>query len=431
MTIRTQLILPLTLAAATLPLAAQQPVVEQGAIERQGRVWVRQLTCEAPARAGGRLVLRADMGSVHVKPAADNRVRCRTEVRVWAGNEESARRLFRDFQLSVRILPEGGVSVRGRVPHSPRHMKIVYEIQTPRRFNLDLETRGGNLRVADLEGQLQAVTAGGDIEAGNISGAVRAETAGGNISLGNVGQRLEARTAGGNIRVGDISGDAELETSGGEIIVGHIQGTGRAVTAGGDIVLRGASADITVQTAGGQIRIGDAGAGVRARTAGGNIVLDSVRGPIEVETAGGCIYLDRVDSTVQAATAAGTIRALITANAQSFGASLLQTSYGDVQVYLPSDLPLTIDAAIHNASGHKIISDFPLQIQDAGLRFRAEIVEAHGALNGGGQVLRLRTTAGNIEIRRLDTATVKKQEQKKKTLWERLFEWDEDEEDKP
>jgi hypothetical protein len=428
MTMRTQLLLPLALGAAALPLAAQQPVVEQGEIERQGRVWVRQLTCEAPARAGGRLVLRADMGSVDVKPAADNRVRCRAEVRVWAGNEESARRSFRNFQLSVRTLSEGGVSVQGRAPHSPQHMKIVYEIQTPRRFNLDLETGGGNLRVADLEGKLQAVTASGDIDAGDISGAVRAETAGGNISLGNVGQRLQARTAGGNIRAGDISGDAELETSGGEILIGRIEGRGRAVTAGGDIVLRSATADIVAQTAGGQIRIGDAGAGVRAQTAGGNIVLDGVRGLVQVETAGGCIYIDRIDSAVQAATAAGTIRALITANAQSFRASFLQTSFGDVQVYLPSDLPLTIDASIQNAAGHKILSDFPLQIQDAGPRFRAEIVEAHGALNGGGQVLRLRTTAGNIEIRRLDSATVKRQEQKKKTLWERLFEWDEDDE---
>jgi DUF4097 and DUF4098 domain-containing protein YvlB len=427
MTMRKQLVLPLALAAAALPLLAQQPAVQRGEIERQGRVWVQTLNCSAPVRPGGRLVLRADQGSVEVKPAANDRFTCNVRVRVWSRDEQTARRLLRGFQLDLRPLSEGGISLQGRTPHSPRHMKVEYQVQAPRRFNLDLETGGGNLRVAELDGALQAVTAGGDIEAGDISGLVRAETAGGNISFANVGQRFEARTAGGNIRVGDVAGDAEMETSGGEILVGRIQGTGRAVTAGGDIILRSATADIVAETAGGQIRIGAAGAGLRAETAGGNIVLDAGHGLIQVETAGGCIYLDGVDTAVQAATAAGTIRALITANAQSFGASFLETSYGDVQVYLPNDLPLTIDAAIENAAGHKILSDFPLKVEGAGPHYHAQTVEARGALNGGGQVLRLRTIAGNIEIRRLDKATVKKQEQKKKSLWERLFEWDEDE----
>jgi len=433
MTIRTQLFLPLTLAACSLPLApplagqaAQQPTITRGEIERHGHTWVQQLDCSAPVREGGRLVVRVDVGSVEVTPGAADRLTCSVELRVWSKDEGTARRLFQEFQLDLRPLSGGGLSLQARAPHAPRHFKVGYHIETPRRFNLDLETSGGNLRVQQLEGALQAVTAGGDIETGDVSGPVRVETAGGNIAVGNVGRRLQARTAGGNIRAGNISGDAEMETSGGEIIIGRIEGKGRAVTAGGDIVLRGAAADIIAQTAGGQIRIGEAGAGVRAQTAGGNIVLDAVRGPVKVETAGGCIYLDRVDSAVQAATAAGTIRAQFTANAQSFGASFLQTSYGDVLVFLPSDLPLTIDAVIEDASGHKILSDFPLQIQDAGASFRAATVQGRGALNGGGQVLRLRTVAGNIEIRRLDAAALQKQIQKNKSLWERLLNLDED-----
>lgn len=430
--LRFPLLFALVLVAAW-PVAAQELRVQRGEVQRRGDIWEQEVSCSAPVSDGGRLVLRVDMGSVDVTLGPDHRLTCRALLRIYARSEEAARRLLSEFKLGLRSLDNNGVFLQGRVPSSPMHLKVDYQIQVPRRFNLDLETQGGHLQVEALEGNLKGVTAGGNIRAGDISGTVQAVTAGGNISLEHVGQRLEARTAGGSVRVGDADADAVLETSGGKIAAGRIAGTLRAVTAGGDIVLRGAGADITAQTAGGQIRIGEAGGRVRAETAGGSIQLDAVRGPVQVETAGGCIYLDRVDSAVQAATAAGSIRAQITANADSFGASLLQTSFGDVQVYLPHDLPITIEAVIQNAVGHKIVSDFPLQIDEAGRSFRANTVEGWGKLNGGGQVLRLRTSAGNIEIRRLDQTELKKLQQKEQRLWERLLNWkkqsEEDEDD--
>lgn len=420
---RLRFVFPLALVVAALPLLAQdQAYVRRGDITRQGKVWVEEAECGASVRPGGRLLLRADLGSVMVETGRDDSMRCRVHLRAYAGDEQAARRLFRSYELGIQVLPDGGVSLRGRAAGSPTHLRVDYEVQVPRRFNLDLETRGGHLQVQNLEGSLKAVTAGGEIRAADVGGAVRAETAGGSIVLGNVGQRVEARTAGGNIRVGDVTGDAVLETSGGEVVAGRITGSGRAVTAGGDVKLRGAGADLVVRTAGGQIYIGEAGAGVRAVTAGGSIQVDAVRGPVEVETAGGSIYLDRVDSAVQAATMAGTIRAQITANRDSFGASLLQTSFGDVEVFLPPDLPLTIEATIQNASGHKILSDFPLEIKNGKVGFLPGTVQGHGALNGGGVTLRLRTTAGNIQIRKLDLRQLEKLEEKRQRLWQRLLE---------
>jgi DUF4097 and DUF4098 domain-containing protein YvlB len=432
---RFPLILPLALAAVAPPalLAQEGPYVRRGSVELQGHAWVEELECGAPVRPGGRLVLRADQGSVKVGTGRDDFMDCRVRLRAYTKytkQEEEARRLLRSFDLSLRPLSQGALSLRGRVPRSPLHLKVEYDIRLPRRFHLDLETRAGDLEVEELQGELKAVTAGGRIRAGDVTGPVRAETAGGGIVLGTIGQGAEVRTAGGTIRVGNVHGNAILETSGGEIIAGRIVGSGRVVTAGGDIVLRGAGGDLVVQTAGGQIRIGEAGGGVRAETAGGSIVVDAVRGPVQVQTAGGCIYLDRVDSAVQAATAAGSIRAQITAKSDSFGASLLQTSFGDVEVYLPPDLALTIDAAIQNATGHKILSDFPLEISNGGPSFRPRTVEGHGALNGGGVVLRLRTTAGNIQIRKLDARQVEKLEKKKQRLWQRLLNHDHEHQEK-
>jgi len=440
------------LAAATLPLpAAAQTYVRRSDPVREGRTWMEIVDCGTSVVNGGRLALRADVGSVAVKTGAARQLTCQVRLRAYADDEREARQILGRYEITLNATNENNVQLRGRWsagaspappapparpgsrPQSPRapqppqpppgaaRLKVEYEIHVPTRFNLELETRGGEISVERLQGELTAVTAGGSIRTDDVSGPARVETAGGSIVLGNIGNRLEARTAGGAVRVGDVQGDAILETSGGEIVAGRIAGLARAATAGGDILLRATGGDLTAVTAGGQIRLGEAGGRVRAETAGGSIQLDSARGPVQVETAGGCITLDRVGSAVRAATVAGKIRAQITANRESFANSILETSFGDVEVYLPSDLPITIDAVIQNATGHTIVSDFPIQIDNAGPGFRPRVIEARGALNGGGQVLRIRTTAGNIEIRRLDTRQLEQMEEQQNSLWKRLL----------
>lgn len=448
--IRLRLWLLLAVAAAVWPpTVAAQTYVQRGDVSREGRTWVETVQCGAPVSEGGRLVLRADMGSVTVKTGADRQLGCQVRLRAYASDEKEARQILNRYDITVNVTNNQVVQLRGRwsvstppaAPTPPRRsgsrmappqaplpplppsgaarLKVEYEVRVPTRFNLELETRGGEISIEQLQGEVRAVTAGGSIQTDDISGPVRAETAGGGITLGNIGSRVEARTAGGTVRVGDVQGDAILETSGGEIIAGRIAGGGRAATAGGDILLRGTGGDLTVETAGGQIRLGEVGGRVRAETAGGSIQLDAARGPVQVETAGGSITLDRIESAVRAATVAGTIRALITANRESFANSALETAFGDVQVYLPSDLPITIDAAIQNASGYTIVSDFPLQIDQGTPGIRSRVIEGRGALNGGGQVLRIRTNAGNIEIRRLDARQLEQQEEKQNSLWKR------------
>ena len=210
------------------------------------------------------------------------------------------------------------------------------------------------------------------------------------------------RTAGGSIRLGNVLGDATIETSGGEIQTGQVYGALRAETAGGDVVIAGSSGQVVAQTAGGQIQMGPTGGAVRAETAGGSIRLQGARGRVVAETSGGSIDVLQVAAGVRAITNAGRILAQFDANAKSFAASRLESSVGDVYVYLPAGLALTIDAAIDAAAGHRIVSDFPLDILGDREGFNERTIRGRGALNGGGEVLRIRTVAGNIEIHKLD-----------------------------
>ncbi len=399
-------------------LYAQGPV-QRGTPQLEGRAWVEYATCEAPAREGGRLVLRADVGSVVVKPGVNDRVNCRVRLRAYRSNEEEARRYFKNYELTLHVLEGGGVMMAGRFTASGRHNgpSVDYQVTVPLKFNVDLETQGGDLSVGNLDGELRGVTAGGNIRTGEVTGPVRLETAGGDIVLGKIGSRVEARTAGGAIRLTDVQGDAVLETSGGEIVAGTIAGSVLAETAGGDIVLRGASGPVRAETAGGQIQIGQCGDTVRAETAGGSIRLHGARGLVLAETAGGSIDLFRMQSAVRAETAAGPILAEFNNIGDSFAASQLETSVGDVQVFLPPDLPLNIDAAIEQAFGHRIVSDFPIQVQGEEENFRNRSQHAEAALNGGGKVLRIRTMMGNIEIHKLDSRMLEELKARQEAFW--------------
>lgn len=404
------------------PLAALDvTAVKRGEPVRHSRSWEQRSEFAAPAKEGARLLLRADVGEVDIRPEPGEEVKCVIILRAYTSSEAAARQLFDRFQLSLRSVEAGGIYLTSQTPGRAGHgvhFGVQYQISVPLRYNLDVETQGGDIRVAaPLQGEARLTTAGGDVRAADLTGPVKIETAGGSITLGNIGSDLIARTAGGSIHVGDVKGDGVLETSGGEIVTGMAAGELKAESSGGDVVVGGAGGQVLARTAGGQIQIGPTGGSVHAETAGGSVRLQGARGRVVVQTAGGSIDLLQLESAVKASTAAGRILAQFNSTQKTFGPSQLETSMGDVTVYLPLHLPLTIDAAIDAAAGHQIVSDFPLAIKGEKEAFVPTTLRGRGALNGGGETLKIRTVAGNIEIRKSDEQSLKDLQQREASSW--------------
>jgi protein TonB len=150
---------------------------------------------------------------------------------------------------------------------------------------------------------------------------------------------------------------------------------------------------------GGQISFGEAAGSIEARTGGGGIRVQRIAGPTQLQTVAGSIYLAGIQSQVRAVTSAGSITAYFASEAagKKRGPSELECQQGDIEVYLPPGMALNIEAVIENATYHKVLTDPSLaaKVSDAegaqGTRLRQEV-----SLNGGGELLRLRTVAGNI-----------------------------------
>ncbi len=219
----------LALLMATPLVALDVSSVKQGAPERHGNSWQQVSEFEAPTREGARLLLRADNGTVSIRPGPGDKVRCAVTLRAYTSDEAKARRLFDAFQLSSRSVEAGGIYLTSQSPQRGHHeskFRISFLITVPQRYNLDVETQGGDINVnTPLEGEARLTTAGGDVHTSDISGPVRIETAGGGISVGKIGGVLSARTAGGGIHVDGAKGDTILETSGGEIVTGEVAGS--------------------------------------------------------------------------------------------------------------------------------------------------------------------------------------------------------------
>ena len=120
-----------------------------------------------------------------------------------------------------------------------------------------------------------------------------------------------------------------------------------------------------------------------------------------LKTGGGAIELNGVPSA-RAQTGGGGIIAKFQSSTGAHTDSWLETGAGDVTVYLAGDLPISIRAAIELANGHTIRSDFAdIHVNVEGGSWGPKTVTAEGNLNGGGPVLKVRTSTGNIVFRRV------------------------------
>ncbi|MGC2089883.1 MAG: hypothetical protein WA638_10665, partial [Candidatus Acidiferrales bacterium] len=164
-------------------------------------------------------------------------------------------------------------------------------------------------------------------------------------------------------------------------------------------------------TGGGEIEVGEASGLIRARTGGGGIRVVKSSGPTELETGAGSVYLMQVQNAVRATTGAGGITAWFGPDAKLSSDCRLAAGEGDIVVYLPKELAVTVDARVELGGDHRVVIDpaFPLKVTYGEPDEGSQVIRAEGALNGGGASLVLRTESGNIRLVLNDAAHEKEQ----------------------
>ena len=358
-------------------------------VTREGRYWVKTIR-GAGAIAQPRVQVKTN-GDVAVNGHAARGYSYQLKLRVRANNEREARAQLAAVRISAA--PRGDVLVLS-APSSVFGSEL--RLLVPRTVKeVTVATSGGGVEVLNLAGTLKAETGGGGVHCDKIGGNVEVATAGGGISLGAIEGAVRCTTGGGGISANLIRGEAFFETGGGDIVIQEVDGLVQASTRGGGIKIARAGSAVVASTAGGPIQVERAAGKITARSSAGPIQLNSGNN-VECESAAGGIQLRNISGSLRATTAVGSISAALVAN-QPFRDSFLTTGSGDITVFIPSKLGITIRAENELADSlRRIICDFPA----IPVRLVGTAVVAEGPLNGGGPLLRIKGTGGTIYIKK-------------------------------
>jgi TonB family protein len=388
------------------------------------------------------LRLNTDLGSVHVislERGAAPLVRYSVHIETDAHQPQAAQ-LLEHYLLSVQSSPSG-IEITGNLPQQVLHggtgaqFWVHFEVMVPASYGLDVSTGAGDILTSDVGGAATLATEGGNIVTGKLStnlseashrhahsgmrAGAKLQTEGGHIQVEGAEGGLNAFTAGGHINTGYIQGEAILHSGGGHIRAAGIGGKADLTTEGGNITVGKAGSFVAVKTGGGQIDFGEVRGSVHAQTGGGGIRVMYVSGPMDVESSGGSICLTRVSGSVRAETGSGTITAWINPESSSVassaaihaasaavslsGASQLISGEGDIVVFLPRNLAANIEAIVERGGEHRIQADPALALQIAKSGQSNGPMKAVAALNGGGPILKLKTTGGKIKLQYLES----------------------------
>lgn len=309
------------LVAAVLTLATAVPAAAEFRVEKNLKL-----------DPGETLTVVSDVGSVEVTGTASPGA----HVVLTAKDDDFASK----YDMAFDEIP-GGVKIVVKKKHGADSWfglfttrGASFDIQVPAKTRADIQTGGGHVRLASLEGNAKADTSGGHIEVDGLRGA------------------LVANTSGGHIALRDVTGDARVQTSG-----GHIEATG---IGGG----------LWAETSGGHIELRDIGKDIHAETSGGGIEIEGARGRVVAETSGG---------HVRVSFAKGNDRG-----------GKIESSGGGITVALDPQVNLNLDAS---TSAGTVSTDVPIKVVG-----RVTKSAIRGTLGSGGETLEVSTSAGPIRI---------------------------------
>jgi DUF4097 and DUF4098 domain-containing protein YvlB len=378
----------------TAALAAAGAAQTGSVVGREGRYWTGTLTGTVALRSAKSIRVVSN-GSIRVDGGARGDIAYVLTAHTRAQSEDAARIIFK--RVGVKAHQQQNTMVLEVLVPQQAQTAADITLKVPRSLRATaLESLGETIQVFDLEGSLQAVSAGGELQVDRVQGDVVVRTGGGQVRLGRIGRKVDCYSGAGRIYADSIGGAAELNTEGGDIFVKEAMGTVSASTGGGNIHIERAQYGVTAGTRGGLIEVVHANGPVTALTGTGSIRVRSAAN-VQCQSGLGAIQLRSVFGGLRASTASGSIVADLSA-VQPLRDSELSTAMGDITVYIPSNLAVTVQAVNNTPGRFRIVSDFS-EIQPR-LDPQAARIEAQGSLNGGGPILRLTGAGGMIYLRR-------------------------------
>ena len=185
--------------------------------------------------------------------------------------------------------------------------------------------------------------------------------------------RVRSRTNSGDVKIRDLTSDLDLESGSGDLWLENITGRIGTRSHSGDVRARAISGSFSAEASSGDIRLEERGKGdVDIRTTSGDVEATGIDGALHVEAGSGNI------------TAAGTPTRSWEARAGS----------GNIHLNIPQDAAFQLDAATN--SGELSVRQAVTITVQGNLDAARHAIK--GTVGGGGPLVTLHTSSGDIEI---------------------------------
>ncbi len=320
--------------------------------------------------------------------------RSEVEVKVYVRGRDDDELILDIEELS------NGVFIRTEFERRNSRADVEIEVMVPSVFDIDVETTGGKINVTGVEGKLVGQTMGGELELRGLKGTIDFETMGGEIVLEDSDVNGRISTMGGEITVIDVTGNVKANTMGGDVSYSNVRQRSSS----------GRDAEVQISTMGGEITVDRADYGADLETMGGEIHVGSAKDHVKVSTMGGEISIGEIDGWVEASTMGGEIEVNMVGDPNSGDRHVdLSSMGGDIVLTVPDGLSMDIEAEItvtrrHDMDEFEIRSDFDLRVEQTASSERRRrddgLIVATGTVGSGKHRIRIKTTNGDITIRR-------------------------------
>ena len=249
-------------------------------------------------------------------------------------------------------------------------------LQVPGTVDLEIATGSGNVTVKT-----------GPPGTMHIIGTIRANSffGGGEDRVRAIEQNPPISQTGGIIRIGrNTDSNLMQNISISYDVVVPAETVLKSSTGSGDQNISGLKNAVRISTGSGELKINSIGGAVRASTGSGELHIRN-SGAVELSTGSGTIEVSGVRGGAHAKTGSGDIRV----NGEATAPWQLHTGSGDVKVQLQNS-KYDLDA---NTSSGSIAVGPQIAIE------RSDRHHMRGKVNGGGTLLEIQTSSGDIDVR--------------------------------
>ena len=287
--------------------------------------------------------------------------------------------------------------------HSSSHR---FELSVPRRFDVRLESAGGDLNIDGVEGSFEGSTGGGDLVLQDLRGSAKLTTGGGTIRVSDAHLEGAVSTGGGKVTLSHVSGGLHGSSGSGPVVYVEPANEGDPT---GDVDEHGKASGggrVHMQRAGGDIELDEAPSGAVVSTGGGDVVVGRAGGSVEASTGGGSIRLGPVAGDVRASTGAGDVEVTVVDAGGQPQNVVISSGHGRVVIDLPAGFDGRVEletAYTKDVDPTRIEAPWQLERSTSDWSDRQgtprRYVRATGTIGSGGGLLKVKTVNGDVIVR--------------------------------